>query len=122
MMPKVAPRARSLRTDVRVRSLARSPALLVVLIVQCQQSEEEEGWGKGRERGERSPASLVSLSFAHFCQICRGARCGGVFLRDEEREKRRAAAGFTLPDDTHVAAPGAARRVGIFRPGRILGS
>ena len=113
--------ARSVPTSASALSLARSLALLVVLIVQCQQSEEEEGWGKGREEGVE-PASLVSLSFAHFCQICRGARCGGVFLRDEEREKRRAAAGFTLPDDTHVAAPGAARRVGIFRPGRILGS
>ena len=49
MMPKV-----TLRRRRRAHSRLRSYVRLLVLIVQSQQSDGEEGWGKGR--------SLVSLS------------------------------------------------------------
>ena len=60
--------------------------------------------GKREERKERSPppsSPSLSLIFVKYA-AARGAVA--FFLRDGEREKRRAA-GFTLPDDTHVAAP-----------------
>ena len=49
--------------------------------------------GKGKRGKERSPPRLplpLSLIFVKYA-AARRARCGGVFLRDEEREKRRAA-------------------------------
>ena len=61
------------------------------------------GKGKGRSLLPSPPllsSPLLSLSFAHFCQICRAR----VFLRDEERggEKRPFLAS---QNDTHVAPP-----------------